>query len=198
MVAREQRIYLLRHGSTEWSQDGRHTSRTDLPLTPGGEQQARRVGPLLTALADGPADVLVSPRVRARRTAELAGLTGPRTEHRLVEWDYGDYEGLTTPAIREQVPGWTVWTHPCPGGETAADVAYRADDLLAELRQNGGDAVLVGHGHFSRVLIARWLGLPAAAGVHFALDAAGITVLGHERGTPQLVRGNVPVGTTER
>jgi broad specificity phosphatase PhoE len=189
----EQRVYILRHGTTEWSLTGQHTSRTDIPLTVEGELRARQAGQTLTALRPaGPVTVLCSPRKRAQRTADLAGLADVVTEPLLVEWDYGDYEGLTTDQIRETVPDWTVWSHPCPGGETASNIATRADDLLERVRGIDTDVVLVGHGHFSRCLIARWLNLPIASGVHFALDAAGITVLGHDRGVPQIHRSNIP------
>lgn len=189
-------VYLLRHGQTEWSESGRHTGRSDVPLTGEGVQQARRAGGVLARLrgTDRPAAlVLSSPRERAWRTAELAGLEAQRTEE-LAEWDYGDFEGLTTPQIRETVPGWTVWTHPVPGGESHDDVARRARAVVSRARQAlaGGDVVLVGHGHFSRVLIATWLNLPPKEGVHFGLDPAGLTVLGDERGDPQVRRLNVP------
>ena len=185
----------MRHAETEWSAAGRHTSRTDLPLTATGERRAALVGPLVSALRGPdppPLAVLSSPRLRATRTAALAGLPAPTVVDDLAEWDYGQYEGLTTPQIRESIPGWTVWTHPCPGGESAEDVRARADRVLAHaarLRADG-DVVLVGHGHFSRVLAARYLGLPPTAGVHFAHDAGGITVLGNDRGVPRLDRVN--------
>jgi probable phosphoglycerate mutase len=183
------RVFLLRHGETEWSRTGKHTGRTDVPLTENGRDRARSAGELGRRLLAGPPVlVLSSPRSRARDTAELAGLTVDRTDERLGEWDYGDCEGRTTPEIRETVPGWTVWTHPCPGGETAADVAARADSVLAEAgaARADGDVVLVGHGHFSRVLLARWIGLPAEQGVRFQMDAASWAVLGDERGVPRL------------
>jgi probable phosphoglycerate mutase len=183
------RVLLLRHGETEWSRSGKHTSRTDIPLTEHGRERATGIRPLLHSfLRDGsPALVLSSPRRRARDTAELAGLS-PQVDERLAEWDYGDYEGKTTPEIRETVPGWTVWTHPCPGGETAEQVSARAERVLAHARAalDSGDVVLVGHGHFSRVLVARWVGLPATEGVRFAMDAGCVTVLGHERGVPRI------------
>ena len=188
------RIFVLRHGETEWSSSGRHTGRTDIPLTERGERLAVAAGETLARLrGDAPAVVLASPRQRARRTAELAGLR-PQEEPLLAEWDYGDYEGLTTPQIREHAPGWTVWTHPCPGGESADDVTARADEVLARAAEllRDGDVVLVGHGHFSRALIARRLDLAVTDGVRFALDPAGITVLGDERGVPQLERANLP------
>ncbi|GAA4866199.1 acid phosphatase [Saccharopolyspora rosea] len=193
MTPDEHRVYVLRHATTEWSSSGRHTSRTDIPLTAEGELRARQAGQTLTALRPaGPVLVLASPRRRARRTAELAGLPDVAVEPLLAEWDYGEYEGMTTEQIRDSVPDWTVWTHPCPGGESASEVAARADKLLDRVREAASDVVLVGHGHFSRALIARWLGLPVTAGVHFALDPAGIAVLGHERGAPQVVRSNMP------
>ena len=192
------RVFLLRHGETEWSANGRHTGRTDIPLTEHGRVLARAAAPTFAALRPGagpPARVVVSPRRRARTTAELAGLVPDAVDPRLAEWDYGDYEGLTTPQIREQVPDWTVWTHPCPGGETADEVGARADAVLADARAvlPDGDVVLVGHGHFSRVLIARWLGLPARGGVHVAMDAAAWAVLGDERGVPRLDAVNLRI-----
>jgi broad specificity phosphatase PhoE len=181
------RVFLLRHGETEWSKSGKHTGRTDIPLTERGRALAKATGDVGRHLIGGsPALVVCSPRERARDTAELAGLHVDRIDERLVEWDYGDYEGITTEEIRRTVPGWTVWTHPCPHGETADSVAARADAVLADARENGGDVVLVGHGHFSRVLVSRWLGHPATGGVHYAMDAAGWAVLGDERGVPRL------------
>ena len=187
-------LFLLRHGQTEWSVNGRHTGRTDVPLTVAGENQARSAGITLRSLRKGPALVLSSPRQRAMRTAALAGLVVDETTGDLAEWDYGDYEGSTTTQIRERVPGWTVWSHPMPGGETAEQVSARADKLLDRVRATLADTevILVGHGHFSRVVIARWVGLPATAGVHFGLDPAGVTVLGDERGVPKIENLNIP------
>ncbi|MHA6785081.1 acid phosphatase [Pseudonocardia saturnea] len=189
------RVYLLRHGETEWSLTGKHTGRTDIPLTENGRRLAGAAGNLGVRLRGGtsPALVLSSPRTRAVVTAELAGLTVDRVDERLSEWDYGDCEGRTTPEIRETVPGWTVWTHPCPNGETAEQVGARADAVLAEAAaaRADGDVVLVGHGHFSRVLIARWIGLPATEGVRFTVDAAAWSVLGDERDVPSLVHVNL-------
>ena len=189
------RVFLLRHGETEWSRTGRHTGRTDVPLTDRGRALATAAGQLGRRLRgdDPPALVLSSPRRRAQDTAELAGLRVDRVDERLAEWDYGRYEGLTTPQIRVDTPGWTVWTHPCPGGETAAQVGARADAALAEARaaQPDGDVVLVGHGHFSRVLVARWIGRPATEGVHFAMEPACWAVLGEERGVPRLDQINL-------
>jgi probable phosphoglycerate mutase len=189
-------VYLLRHGETEWSRTGRHTSQTDLALTPIGERRAADAGRLLAAMRGGeePALVASSPRTRALRTAELAGLSVGTVTEELAEWDYGEYEGLSTPTIRETVPGWTVWTHPSPGGETAAQVGARAARVVewARAALPDGDVILVGHGHFSRVFVATWLGLPPDGGVHFGLDAAAVSVLGDERGVPQVKRLNVP------
>ncbi len=185
-------VYLLRHGQTEWSENGRHTGRTDIPLTPEGEKRARRAGEILTGLRrGGPVLVLSSPRRRAVRTAELAGLAVDETTEELAEWDYGDYEGITTAQIRETVPGWTVWTHLSPNGETAAQVGARAARVVERVRAEERDVVLVGHGHFGRVLVAAWIGQPATFGVHFGLEAAGVSVLGDERGVPQVERLNL-------
>ncbi|MGW6694570.1 acid phosphatase [Rhodococcus sp. NPDC054953] len=185
------RIVLLRHGSTEWAARGRHTGRTDVALTAEGEAQARAAAGRLTGLGLHDPAVLCSPRRRSARTAELAGLDA-RTWDALAEWDYGDYEGLTTPQIRELVPHWTVWTHPCPGGEDADAVESRADLVLsvAESHLPGRDVVLVGHGHFSRALIARWVGFPVLEGRRFALSPGAVTVLGYERGVRQIVAHN--------
>jgi broad specificity phosphatase PhoE len=185
------RIVLVRHGETEWSATGRHTSRTDVPLTDCGQSQAHA---LRDCLQGWPfALVLTSPLKRAAETCRLAGfgdVAGTRAD--LVEWDYGDYEGLTTPQIRERRPGWSLWSGDVPGGETAAQVAARADRMLAEAREAGGDVAMFSHGHFLRVAAARWIDLPAEAGRHFALDTASISVLGYERETPVIVRWNQP------
>jgi broad specificity phosphatase PhoE len=189
------RVFLLRHGETEWSRSGKHTSRTDVPLTERGRELATAAGRLVAGLRDAapPALVLTSPRSRARDTARLAGFRVDDADERLAEWDYGDYEGRTTEEIRETVPGWTVWTHPCPGGETADEVGRRADGVLARTADalGRGDVVLVGHGHFSRVLVARWIGLPTTEGVRFAMEAPSWAVLGHERGVPRLDHVNL-------
>ncbi|MEQ3550771.1 histidine phosphatase family protein [Pseudonocardia nematodicida] len=184
------RIILLRHGETEWSANGRHTGRTDIELTDDGRATARRVPASLALVRHDapPARVLCSPRTRARDTAAIAGLAVDAYDERLGEWDYGEQEGLTTPEIRERLPGWTIWTGPWPGGETPDEVSARADAVLTEVRADleRGDVILVGHGHFSRVLTVRWIGLAATAGVHVRLDPAGVTVLGFERGVPRL------------
>jgi probable phosphoglycerate mutase len=188
-------VYVLRHGETGWSATGRHTGSTDVPLTVVGEQQARLAGLVLSRLrgTNRPrALVLSTPRARALRTAELAGLQVDEVTEELAEWDYGDYEGLTTEQIQQKVPHWTVWSHPIPHGETADQVGKRAGHLLDRVAVAGGDVVLVGHGHFSRVLVARWLDEPVSDGVRFGLDPAGTTVLGSERGERQVIRSNIP------
>jgi broad specificity phosphatase PhoE len=179
---------VVRHGETEWSRNGRHTSRTELDLTPEGERVARQLADRLQGV--GFDLVLTSPRLRARRTAELAGFPDAHPDEDLTEWDYGDYEGLTTPEIREKVPGWTVWTHPCPGGETAEQVSRRLDRVIAKVREQGGRVLVFSHGHASRAMAARWLGLSVREGRRFKLDTATISVLGYERDTPAVARWN--------
>jgi broad specificity phosphatase PhoE len=181
-------VWLVRHGQTVWSAAGRHTSTTELPLTPSGEQAARALEP---RLAVAPFSlVLTSPRERARRTAELAGFPSAAVDDDLAEWAYGAYEGITTDEIRESVPGWTVWTHPCPGGETAEQVSERLDRVVARCRDASGDVLLLGHAHSLRALAARWLGLPVSDGRLLRLDTGTISVLGHEREAPVVLRWN--------
>jgi broad specificity phosphatase PhoE len=181
-------LWVIRHGETEWSRDGKHTSRTEVELTPEGEDVARGLADRLDGVEFDL--VLTSPRLRTRRTAELAGFADVHVEDDLAEWDYGDYEGITSAEIREQVPGWTVWTHPCPGGETAAQVSRRMDRVVAKVRANGGRVLVFSHGHASRALAARWLGLPVEDGRHFLLGTATISVLGYERESPVVARWN--------
>jgi probable phosphoglycerate mutase len=185
-------IVLVRHGETEWSLSGQHTSRTDLPLLDPGRAHAEALAPLLEAFDF--ALVLSSPMQRALDTCKLAGL-GDRVEidRDLMEWDYGDYEGITTPDIRKTVPGWRVWTHPTPNAETAEQVGARADRVLDRCRvivDAGRDAALFGHGHMSRVIAARWIELAPNDGKLFALHAGSLSVLGHERETPVIERWN--------
>jgi probable phosphoglycerate mutase len=187
-------VVVLRHGATEWSASGRHTSRTDLPLTADGEAQARALAPLVRPLlsSGGGAVVLCSPRERARRTAELAGLVPYDLDDDLVEWDYGSFEGLTTPQIREIVPGWTVFTQPCPGGESTAEVSTRCDAVLARVAARPELLVLVvSHAHLLRCLAARWLGRPVTDGAMLEITTGAVGVLGHEHGTATLRRWNV-------
>lgn len=173
-----QQLWLVRHGETEWSRSGRHTSVTDLPLTTEGESVARSLAPRLGK--ETFELVLTSPRLRARRTAELAGYADAVVDPDLAEWNYGDYEGITTKQIRETAPGWTVWTQPCPGGETAAEVSDRLDKVIARARAIDGQTLVFGHGHALRGLAARWLGLPVVDGRMFLLDTATVSVLGYE------------------
>jgi broad specificity phosphatase PhoE len=174
-------IWLVRHGQTSWSRDWLHTSVTDVPLTELGIEQSR-------ALADRLADhtfvhVTTSPRARARRTAELAGFPDAVVDEDLAEWNYGRYEGVSTATIRETDPGWSVWTHVTPGGESAVEVGARMDRVLARACAANGDVLLFGHAHALRVLAARWLGLPPEEGRRLRLDTGTISVLGYERET---------------
>jgi broad specificity phosphatase PhoE len=187
MTEPDSTVWLARHGQTEWSRSGRHTGATDLPLLPEGETAART---LADRLADQHFDLVVtSPLARARRTAELAGFPDAKVEPDLVEWDYGAYEGLTTNQIRERQPGWTVWSHGVPDGESADDVARRVDRVIAKARAAGATLVF-GHGHALRVLTARWLGQPPTDGRLYRLDTARLSTLGYERETPVILRWN--------
>jgi probable phosphoglycerate mutase len=182
-------VFLLRHGETEWSVAGRHTGRTDVPLTADGREQAaraaRRVARRDFAL------VLTSPLRRARETAELAGLgTHAETDADLLEWDYGDCEGLTTAEIRERRPGWTVWTEGPGGGETVDEVGARADRVIARVCAVEGDVVLVAHAHLLRILGARWIDLDPRHGARLRLDTAALCELGRERAVRAIVRWN--------
>jgi broad specificity phosphatase PhoE len=181
-------LWLVRHGATEWSTAGRHTSVTDLPLLPEGEQTALALRERLAGVDFRL--VLTSPRQRARHTAELAGFPEAEVTDDLVEWAYGDYEGLTTAQIRESVAGWTVWTHPSPGGESASAIAARCDRVVARVREAEGRTLAFAHGHSLRVLAARWLGLPPEDGRLLRLDTATVSVLGFERETPVVLRWN--------
>ncbi len=186
-------IVLVRHGETEWSKAHRHTSYTDLLLTPEGERQAKA---LASALAGRRfVAVISSPRQRARRTAELAGLTVTTVDDGLVEWNYGEYEGLTTAEIRATRPGWQLWTDGCPGGESPGQVGARLDAVLARVRPllADGHVALVGHGHALRVLGARWVDLPPSAGKLLRLDTATVSELGFEHDWAVLTRWNAPV-----
>lgn len=183
-------IVLVRHGQTEWSAIGRHTSYTDLDLTEEGQRQAYAVGQALAGRRF--AAVAVSPRLRARRTAELAGLAVTEVDGDLTEWDYGRYEGLTGAQIREHRPEWNLWQDGCPGGEVPEQVGQRLDRVLAWVRPllDTGDVALVSHGHALRVAGARWVDLPVAAGRLLRLDPATVCVLGHEHDLPVLARWN--------
>jgi broad specificity phosphatase PhoE len=172
-------VALARHGETEWSLLGRHTGLTDLPLTVNGEDQARRLGERLKGMKFD--RVLTSPLQRAARTCELAGLgTQAEPDPDLVEWNYGDYEGIRTADILHTRPGWQLFRDGCPGGESPAEIGARADRVVARLRAIGGDTLIFSSGHFSRILAARWLGLPPAVGAHFILNTASLSLLGYE------------------
>jgi len=184
-------VWVVRHGETEWSRSGRHTSRTDLELTGWGEEQARA---LRTAFDGVRFDrILCSPRQRAQRTAELAGLVPYTVDPDLAEWDYGELEGRTSVDIREELPGWNIWDGPWRGGETAEDVASRADRVIADLLGGGGSNVaMVGHGHFSRVTAARWVGSSVHTARWLDLDTGTTSQLGWDRHERVLRRWNAP------
>jgi broad specificity phosphatase PhoE len=170
------RLTYFRHGETAWSLSGRHTGRTDIPLTPHGEDQARALRARVEAT--GFLRVLSSPRLRARETCRLAGASdAPEIEPDAAEWDYGEYEGRRTVDIRAQRPGWTIFRDGCPGGESPDAIKLRADRLIARIRTMEGDVALFSHGHFGVVLAARWIGLEVAQAIHFKLDPAGASVL---------------------
>jgi probable phosphoglycerate mutase len=181
-------LWLVRHGETAWSRERRHTSVTDVPLTDAGVRAARDVGERLAGHAFSL--VLTSPRTRARQSAELAGFPDAIVEHDLAEWSYGRYEGVTTAEIRETDPGWTVWSHPAPGGETAEQVRERVDRIIARCGGTEGDVLLFGHAHCLRALTARWLGQPVTDGRLYRLDTASLSVLAYERETPVIVSWN--------
>ena len=178
-------VFAIRHGETEWSLNGRHTGVTDLPLTGNGRRLAASLRPVLAK--ERFALVLVSPMQRARETCELAGLGGQAVvEPDLVEWNYGDYEGLTTAQIQAQRPGWLIFRDGCPHGETPAEVGARADRVVAKARAAGGDVALFAHGHILRVLAARWIGLPPAGGRHFLLGTGTLCELDSYHGAPAI------------
>lgn len=186
-------VYCIRHGETEWSLSGQHTGRTDIPLTENGRRLASELRPLL--MGHDFALVLSSPMSRARETCALAGLShSSQIEPDLSEWDYGDYEGLTTDQINETAPGWLIFRDGCPGGESPSDVAERVDRVIASLRDARGDVALFAHGHVLRVLAARWIGLSPRAGARFLLDTGTLSVLGHYRGEPAIRVWNNPPG----
>jgi broad specificity phosphatase PhoE len=172
-------IFLIRHGETAWSKSGQHTGRTDLPLNEQGEQEARTLVERLRAIKFS--HVFTSPRQRARRTCELAGLGSvAEIEPDLAEWDYGDYEGLRSAEIFKLQPDWNLFRDGCPHGEMPAQISGRADRLIARLRTLEGNVALFSHGHFGRVLAARWIGLPVNAAQRFLLSTASLSILGYE------------------
>lgn len=176
-------VLLVRHGETEWSKSGRHTGRTDVPLTEAGVDQARRLGDALAGWRQ--AHALTSPLKRAAETCRLAGFAHSCEKvDELREWDYGAYEGKTTSAIREEIPGWSIWTHAVVNGESVDEVGERADRVIERIRAEGRDTVVFAHGHLLRILAARWCGLTATHGRFLALDTATMSLLGYERETP--------------
>lgn len=183
-------IWLVRHGATEWSVGGRHTGRTDIPLLSEGRARAATLAPALSGHAFSL--ILTSPLSRARDTAALAGFPHAEPEPDLLEWDYGDQEGLTSAQIRERDPGWSIWWGPVPNGEAIDDVATRVRRVLGRADAAGGDVLLFAHGHVLRVLTAVRLGLPPTSGAHFVLDPATVSVIGHEHEWPALLRWNSP------
>lgn len=182
---------LVRHGETEWSRDGRHTGRTDIPLTDEGRRQAAALAAALSAWQF--ALVLSSPLQRALETCRLAGYgTQAQVRPELMEWDYGRYEGLTSRQIAAENPDWSLWRDGGPDGETPADVGRRVDRVIAEIRRVTGDVLIFAHGHVLRVLAARWLGESPDAGRHYALQTATLSLLGFEHEDPVISRWNLP------
>jgi broad specificity phosphatase PhoE len=192
VTSKEQKVYFLRHGETEWSLNGKHTGVTDIPLTENGRMAALLLQPILAR--ETIALVLTSPLRRARDTCELAGLDQrANVEIDLIEWNYGEYEGLTTEQIRVARPGWSVFRDGCPGGETPDQVGSRADRVLRKVRAAEGNVALFAHGHILRVLAARWINLSASYGEHFLLDTATLNVLGYYRESPAFKIWNAPL-----
>jgi broad specificity phosphatase PhoE len=185
-------IFAIRHGETAWSLSGQHTGTTDIPLTDNGRQLAKRLQPVLAK--ETFSRVFVSPMHRARETCELAGL-GARAviDPDLMEWNYGEYEGVTTTQIHERAPGWLLFRDGCPGGESPEQVGIRADRAIARARQTDGNVAVFAHGHILRVLGARWIGLPAGSGQHFLLGTGTLCVLSYYREVPAIGIWNGPV-----
>ncbi len=187
------RIVLVRHGETAWSVERKHTGRSDVPLTDSGRDDARAIAGALRTF--GVERCLCSPLQRAWETAQLGGLEPDRDDD-LMEWDYGIYEGRTTDEIRRSTPGWSVWTHPMTGGESIDDVGARADRVIEHVAALDGPTALVSHSHFLRILAARWIDLPPAAGRRFTLDTTSLSILGWERENRTIDRWNDPVEWT--
>jgi broad specificity phosphatase PhoE len=192
MASPDQKVFTIRHGETEWSLSGQHTGTTDIPLTDNGRRLAERIRPVLSK--EKFELVLTSPLQRARATCQLSGLGDHAIiDCDLAEWNYGQYEGLTSGQIHEKVPGWLIFRDGCPGGETPAEVAARVDRVIARARAVEGNVALFAHGHLLRVLVARWVGLPARAGEHFLLDTGTLNVLAGYRGIPAVRIWNAPL-----
>jgi probable phosphoglycerate mutase len=187
-----QRVFLVRHGETEWSVSGRHTGLTDIPLTENGRRIASRLKPVLRRVHFALA--LTSPLLRARETCELAGLIDRAiVDPDLIEWNYGEYEGLTAHEIQKVRPGWIVFRDGSPGGETPLQVETRIDRVIQRIKSVAGNVALFSHGHFLRAFAARWVGLRVSDGSRFLLETATLSVMGHYRGTPAVKRWNVPI-----
>jgi probable phosphoglycerate mutase len=187
-----QQVYLIRHGETAWSVSGQHTGTTDIPLTENGRSIAKLLQPVLTK--ETFARVLTSPLQRAQETCELAGLGGcAEVDGDLMEWNYGEYEGLTPQQIHAKRPGWMIFTDGCPGGESPEQVEVRIDRVIAKVRAVEGQVALFAHGHVLRAFAARWLGLRAADGCHFLLDTATLNIMSYYRGIPAVKRWNAPL-----
>ncbi|HYO83233.1 MAG TPA: histidine phosphatase family protein [Bryobacteraceae bacterium] len=185
----ESEVWLVRHGETEWSLTGQHSGRNDIALTPNGEEEARRVAPLLRG--EHFDQVLCSTLQRARRTCSLAGF-GERAEFdpELQEWDYGECTGLTREQLGEKYPGWTIWAGPVPGGESIGEIGARARRVVEAVRSRGGRTLIFSHGHFLRVFTTEWLSLPPDSGKHFALFTSAVCIVGEEAGTPAILAWN--------
>lgn len=187
-----QEIYLVRHGETEWSLSGKHTGITDIPLTANGRKEAKLFEPLFAKVSF--TKVLTSPLQRARMTCELAGLGGQaEIDRNLMEWNYGEYEGLTTKQIHKTSPNWMLFSDGCPGGESPEQIGARVDRVVARVRAIEGPVILFAHGHVLRVFAARWLGLPVVTGCHFMLDPATLSILSYYRGIPAVKQWNAAI-----
>jgi broad specificity phosphatase PhoE len=184
-----QRIFLIRHGETEWSKNGNHTGRTDLPLTERGVEQAVRLKEILDDFKFSM--VLTSPLLRARKTAELAGFEDALPEPNVMEWDYGIFEGKKTLEMRAEIPDWSIWKAEISGGESLEQVAERAYQVIERITRGEGDVAIFTHGHFSRIFAACWLRQPPILGRSLALDTASVSVLGYERATRVIQRWNI-------
>ncbi len=192
MTAPEQQIYVIRHGETEWSLSGQHTGVTDIPLTENGRHLAKFLHPVLAK--ESFALVLTSPLQRAKETCKLSGLRDQaEVDSNLMEWNYGDYEGLTSDHIHKTIPGWLIFTNGAPGGETPEQVGERADQVIKRARAAKGNVALFAHGHILRVLVARWIDLPATAGRNFLLDTGTLNILSYYRGAPAVKQWNAPL-----
>ncbi|MDT8284546.1 MAG: histidine phosphatase family protein [Thermovirgaceae bacterium] len=194
-MVNKQTVFLVRHGRTTWAESGRHTGRTDIPLSPEGRKEAAILEPVFEKVDI--CLVLSSPLKRAFETCEIAGLSGrARKEPDLMEWDYGKYEGLTTREISEKVPNWSVFTHPVPGGENIEEVALRADRMIARIRLQDGNIVVFSHGHFLRVMASRWLGMDPSFGKFFPLGTSTLSVFDYEHEYPVIRTWNGPLLTS--